>query len=62
MPEAADAASPAQFIDDPDWASFLPETREPPRKRHLPAHEDCSPIDVEKTASHLMRGGMPNAQ
>lgn len=49
--------SPAEFIDDPDWANFIPESKEASAKRHLPTHEDCSPIDPEKTAAHLMRGG-----
>lgn len=49
--------TPAEFIDDPTWADFLPEMREPPRKRHLPTHEDCSRLDVERVAEHLRRGG-----
>ena len=49
--------SPAQFIDDPKWADFIPESREPAKKRHLPAHEDCSPLDPEKVSSHLLVGG-----
>lgn len=49
--------TPAEFIDDPNWAEFLPETLEPARKRHLPAHEDCSHLDVERVAGHLRRGG-----
>lgn len=49
--------TPAEFIDDPEWAEFLPEDHEPPRVRHLPAHEDCSPLDLESAAWHLARGG-----
>jgi ATP-dependent DNA helicase DinG len=49
--------SPAEFIDDPNWADFIPESRDTAKKRHLPTHEDCSPIDPDKTASHLLRGG-----
>ena len=49
--------SPAEFIDDPNWADFLPESKDVPAKRHLPTHEDCSPIDPGKTVAHLMRGG-----
>ncbi len=49
--------TPAEFIDNPDWAAFLPEEREAARARHLPAHEDCSPLDLESAAAHLMRGG-----
>ena len=48
---------PAAFIDDPNWANFLPEMREAPRKRHLPTHEDCSRIDPEAAAAHLKTGG-----
>ena len=48
---------PAAFIDDPNWANFLPEMREAPRKRHLPTHEDCSRIEPEAAAGHLMNGG-----
>ena len=47
----------AQFIDDPDWAKFLPEMQDAARTRHLPTHEDCARLDVEATARHLMRGG-----
>jgi len=49
--------SPAEFIDDPNWADFIPESRDAAKKRHLPTHEDCSPIDPDTTASHLLRGG-----
>ena len=44
--------TPAQFIDDPDWAGFIPEMRDGgARTRHLPAHEDCSRIDEEAVAA-----------
>ena len=49
--------SPASFIDDPAWASFIPEWKEASSKRHLPAHEDCSRLDVEAAAEHLRAGG-----
>ena len=49
--------TPAQFIDDPDWARFIPEMLSSARQRHLPAHEDCARIDVEATAGHLRKGG-----
>lgn len=49
--------TPAQFIDNPDWAGFIPEMRDAARVRHLPTHEDCSRIDVESTAGHLRQGG-----
>ena len=50
--------TPAEFIDDPNWANFIPESKDASAKRHLPTHEDCSPIDPEKTSAHLMRGGV----
>ena len=49
--------TPAAFIDDPNWANFLPEMREPARKRHLPTHEDCASVDAEAAAAHLLAGG-----
>ena len=49
--------SPAAFIDNPNWADFLPEMREAPRKRHLPTHEDCTRLDPETAAEHLRAGG-----
>lgn len=49
--------TPAQFIDDPNWADFLPEFRDPVRVRGLPEHEDCSPLEVERVERHLRRGG-----
>jgi Rad3-related DNA helicase len=50
-------SSPAKFIDDPDWARFIPETREEASLRSLPAHEDCSKIDAQEAALHLSAGG-----
>ena len=38
--------SPAAFIDDPNWANFIPERTDAAKSRHLPSHEDCSKIDV----------------
>ena len=52
-----DKVSPAEFIDNPDWASFLPEVQEPSRRRRLPSHEDCSRLDVEAAAEHVAKGG-----
>lgn len=49
--------TPAQFIDNPGWADFIPEISPPSRQRHLPAHEDCSRLDVEAVRMHLRRGG-----
>ena len=53
--------SPAEFIDNPKWADFIPEVKEPAKRRHLPTHEDCSRLDPEKTASHVMAGGVLGA-
>ena len=49
--------TPAEFIDDPNWANFLPECDRAARTHALPTHEDCSPIDVESSAMHLRKGG-----
>ncbi|MBR1920549.1 MAG: hypothetical protein IJ829_00940, partial [Kiritimatiellae bacterium] len=49
--------TPAEFIDNPNWAEFLPEMDRAPRVRALPSHEDCSPVDPEAAAMHLRRGG-----
>ena len=49
--------TPAAFIDDPDWAGFIPEMREAARTRHLPTHEDCARLDVETATAHLRKGG-----
>ena len=49
--------TPAEFIDNPNWADFLPEMDRAPRARALPAHEDCSRVDPESAAMHLRRGG-----
>ena len=49
--------SPAEFIDNPNWAEFLPEWKEPSKKRHLPTHEDCSRLDAAAAEGHLHAGG-----
>jgi len=49
--------SPAEFIDDPNWADFLPEMDRAARTRALPTHEDCSRLDAESATMHLRRGG-----
>ena len=49
--------TPAQFIDDPDWSNVVEETTTRPRTRHVPSHDDCSPLDPAMAASHLQRGG-----
>lgn len=49
--------SPAEFIDNPAWFEFLPDLDDSPRRRTLPAHEDCDALNPEVVASHLMKGG-----
>lgn len=49
--------TPAEFIDDPNWANFIPEAAGNPKPRHLPTHEDCSKLDADVVAGHLMKGG-----
>lgn len=50
--------TPAEFVDDPCWAEFLPETKDSGRRRRLPSHEDCTPVDPGDAARHLMPGGV----
>ena len=50
-------ADPASFMDDPNWADFLPDVPSGGPKCRLPAHEDCTPLDVERLAAHLEAGG-----
>lgn len=47
----------AEFVENPGWADFISEDREAARVRPVPAHEDCSPLDLEAAARHLMKGG-----
>ena len=49
--------TPAEFIDNPNWADFLPELDRAAKTKALPSHEDCSKIDPESAAMHLRRGG-----
>ena len=49
--------TPAEFIDDPNWAGFVPEMRDAARTRHLPTHEDCARLDVASATEHLRKGG-----
>ena len=42
---------------NPEWAKPVPAMTPPARTRHLPTHEDCSPLDVESVQSHLRVGG-----
>ena len=45
------------FMDNPDWAGFLPDMKTDGPRCRLPTHEDCSPLDVEAAARHLEAGG-----
>ena len=47
----------ADFMNDPNWADFIPDVNQSGPKCRLPAHGDCSPLDVEKVAGHLEKGG-----
>lgn len=49
--------SPAEFIDDPSRFGFLPDLKDAVRRRIVPAHEDCEPLEPEIVARHLMKGG-----
>ena len=49
--------SPAQFIDDPDWARCIPDAVESFKNRSLPDHDDCAAVDAELAAEHLKAGG-----
>ena len=49
--------TPAEFIDDPNWAGFIPEMAGAAKSRHLPTHEDCARLDVESATMHLRKGG-----
>ena len=49
--------TPAEFIDNPDWAGFVPEMKDAAKTRHLPVHEDCARLDVETAQGHLRAGG-----
>ena len=49
--------TPAEFIDDPNWAGFIPEMQGAAKSRHLLTHEDCARLDVESATMHLRKGG-----
>ena len=52
----------AAFIANPTWETVVPPRRAPGSPRHLPAHEDCSPLDVEATQTYLRAGGTLGAR
>ncbi len=45
------------FMDNPEWADFIPVLKPGGPKCRLPAHEDCTPLDVDAAARHLEAGG-----
>ena len=45
------------FMDNPEWADFIPDMKAGGPKCRLPSHEDCTPLDVESAARHLEAGG-----
>lgn len=49
--------NPAEFIENPLWADFIPESDHSVYSRHLPAHEDCAALNVEEIKRHLLKGG-----
>ena len=49
--------TPAEFVADPSWADCIAPLPAPGKTRHLPAHEDCSLLDVEAVQAHLRKGG-----
>ena len=55
--ECSAKVAPELFADDPDWSKCVPDMASGGRRCGLPAHEDCSPLDVEGVAMHLQPGG-----
>ena len=49
--------TPAEFIENPDWAGFIPDMEGAAKSRHLPTHEDCARLDIESATMHLRKGG-----
>ena len=49
--------TPAEFVADTLWADRIEPMPPPGRQRHLPAHEDCSLLEVEAVQVHLRKGG-----
>ena len=45
------------FMDNPEWADFIPDMKPGGPKCRLPTHEDCTPLDVDAAARHLEAGG-----
>ena len=55
--DGAGGVDPALFMDDPNWAAFIPDLPPGGPKCRLPAHEDCTPLDADRVAAHLEAGG-----
>lgn len=55
------AIDPALFADDPNWVSCVPEMASGGKKCGMPAHDDCSPLDVDSAAANLKPGGILGA-
>ena len=49
--------NPAEFIENPLWSDFIPESAAQFSSRHLPAHEDCASLNVTEIKRHLEKGG-----
>ena len=47
----------ALFMDDPNWAAFIPDAPQGGPKCRMVPHEDCSPLDVDAVVRHLESGG-----
>ena len=50
--------APPLFMDDPNWAAFIPDMPSGGPHCRFVFHEDCSPIDADKAADHLAPGGI----
>ncbi|MBR6735045.1 MAG: hypothetical protein IKL96_11685 [Kiritimatiellae bacterium] len=48
----------ALFMDDPNWAAFIPDAPQGGPKCRMVPHEDCSPLDVDAVVRHLESGGI----
>jgi len=49
--------APPLFMDDPNWAAFIPDMPSGGARCRAVPHEDCSPLDADRTADHLAPGG-----
>lgn len=51
------SVNPSEFVANPTWAEAIPPRPPPVKGRHLPTHEDCSPLDCSLVQAHLRKGG-----